>query len=144
MLLPNVIWCQKGDLTNFLTISECCRTKFFPQFFFYTTHFLSWSMTKISILVEASALSSRCWMSQSSQCLGAVLPLAMFISLVVAVEQCWVRTQSTLHWCLRLLFVSNIMSIKNASVTLQLWVSVWDREWPQFQENEELSVVASL
>ena len=26
-------WCQKGDLTNFFTISDCCKTKIFTQFF---------------------------------------------------------------------------------------------------------------
>ena len=34
----------------------------------------SWSLTKISKFVEASALNQRCWMSQSIQCLGSVLP----------------------------------------------------------------------
>ena len=38
----------------------------------------SWSLTKISKLVEASALNERCWMSQSTHCLGSVVPMAMF------------------------------------------------------------------
>ena len=37
----------------------------------------SWSLTRISTLVEASALSSKCWMSRSTQCLGSAVPLAM-------------------------------------------------------------------
>ena len=38
----------------------------------------SWSLTKISKLVEASSLNYREWMGQSSQCLGSAVPLAMF------------------------------------------------------------------
>ena len=38
----------------------------------------SWSLTKISKLDEASALNWWCWMSQSTQCLGFVLPMAMY------------------------------------------------------------------
>ena len=38
----------------------------------------SWSSTKTSKLVEASALNKRCWMSQRTQCLGSVVPLVMF------------------------------------------------------------------
>ena len=35
-------------------------------------------LTKISKPVEASALKSSCWTSQSTQCLGSVVPLSMF------------------------------------------------------------------
>ena len=54
----------------------------------------------------------------------------MFMSLVVAVE--WSDAECEHRaLCIDVYGFSlylNIMSIKNASVTLQLWVSVWDRE----------------
>ena len=37
----------------------------------------SWSLTKISKLVEASTLNWRCWMSQNYQCLWSIVPLAI-------------------------------------------------------------------
>ena len=40
----------------------------------------SWSLTNISKLVEASGLNKRFWISQSIQCLGSNVPLAMFSS----------------------------------------------------------------
>ena len=37
----------------------------------------SWSLTRILKLVEAFGFNWRCWMSQNTQCLGSVLPLAI-------------------------------------------------------------------
>ena len=39
-----------------------------------------WNLTKISKLVEASALNWSYWMSLSNQCLGSAVPFAMFFS----------------------------------------------------------------
>ena len=38
----------------------------------------SWNLTKNSRLVEAAALNKGCWLSESTQCLGSDVPLAMF------------------------------------------------------------------
>ena len=35
--------------------------------------------TKLTKLVETSALNKRCWMSQSAQCLGSFVPSEMFV-----------------------------------------------------------------
>ena len=38
----------------------------------------NWSLAKISKFFEAFSLNRRCWMSQGTQCLGSVVPLAIF------------------------------------------------------------------
>ena len=72
----------------------------------------SWSLTKISKLVEASPLNKRCWLSQSIQCLGSVLPLAMFKMLTRKQSMMDIIIRFSLH----LLFfedVSLVEPIKN-------------------------------
>ena len=55
-------------------VCQGCNIDFSPS-----TKKTSWSLTNISKLVEASPLNKRCWLSQSIQCLGSVVPLAMFL-----------------------------------------------------------------
>jgi len=54
-----ICWSCYVDLSKlFYVFLDLCQTR--P----------SWSLTKISKLVEAAVLNQRCWMSQSIQCLG--------------------------------------------------------------------------
>ena len=58
--------CYRDLSKLFYVFLALCQTKQSP------------SLTKISKLVEASALKLRCLMGQSTQCLGSVVPWAIF------------------------------------------------------------------
>ena len=74
-------------------------TKLLPVFLALCQTKPSRSLTKISKIVEASVLNSRSWLSQSTQYLGSVVPLALFVSLFVALR---LFTSTLENWCLLL------------------------------------------
>ena len=54
----------------------------------------SWSLTKNSELIEASALTYSCLLSQSTQCLGSVVPLAMFQKWFLEHLETWLEREA--------------------------------------------------
>ena len=71
-------------LHGFVTVASWIRQSWSMYFLpFAKQNQAKVCLTKISKLVEASALNLSCWMSQSTQCLGSVVPLAMFLVYVV-------------------------------------------------------------
>ena len=54
----------------------------------------SWSLTKNSELIEASAQTYSCLLSQSTQCLGSVVPLAMFQKWFLEHLETWLEREA--------------------------------------------------
>ena len=118
-----ICWSCYVDLSKlFYVFLDLCQTR--P----------SWSLTKISKLVEAAALNQRCWMSQSIQSLG---PLCLVQFLYFS----WGNTQ----WQTQTIPICNYFKAKVAGVTASLrgrkcphFVSIYkrkNRKQSQIREN---------
>ena len=85
------------------------------------------SLIKIPKLFKTSALNERCWMSQSSQCLGSVVPLAMYQ------DQSW--DQIFLRLLLKHFMIQNLFKM--------LLVSIW-KMIPAQLELEEYQIALKI
>ena len=105
----------KMDLSKFYVLFALCQKK------------VGLSLIKIPKLFKTSALNERCWMSQSSQCLGSVVPLAMYQ------DQSW--DQIFLRLLLKHFMIQNLFKM--------LLVSIW-KMIPAQLELEEYQIALKI